>query len=293
MATPPTPYLFPLNARFGVDNLVLHARGRRHIVNSFHGPLSIKTVINGSVAWRVQNRDLTVDPASFLVLNDGEPYSMDINAPRPVETACLFFQRAYVETIAADATTPYATALDNPAPKPADLASIFRLHADPTGTIIHRVQTLARRCTTELQPSSFEEDFLLLAAGLLTLARELRSQLTRIPSAKASTRAELYRRLEIAREYMHGTATPVSLDSTARAACLSRYHFHQAFTKVYRQTPHAYFTTLRLARAHALLLNGATVEQTCFDLGFASPSSFTRLFRTRYAITPGSLRRNN
>ena len=135
-----------------------------------------------------------------------------------METACIFFERAYVETIAADATTSYSDALDNPETKPADLTSIFRLHSDPAGAIVHRVQTLARRCSTELQPSSFEEDFLLLASSLLTLAREIRSQLARVPSAKASTRQELYRRLETAREYMHSTATPLSLDSTARGA---------------------------------------------------------------------------
>ena len=70
-ATPQRPqYLFPAGARFGPDNLVLHARGRRHSVSGFAGPLSIKTVLSGVVSWNVGGRELVVDPASFLVLND-------------------------------------------------------------------------------------------------------------------------------------------------------------------------------------------------------------------------------
>src|SRR5882672_7358848 len=99
---PRTQYLFPDGARFGPDNLVLHARSRRHSVTDFAGPLSIKTVIEGAVPWNVGGRDLVVDPGSFLVLGEGERYSMDIDAPRSFETACAFFRGGYVEEVARD-----------------------------------------------------------------------------------------------------------------------------------------------------------------------------------------------
>src|SRR5690349_878444 len=78
VSAPPS-YLFPLGAQFGADNLVLHARAKRHKVTDFAGPLSIKTVVEGRVVWRVDGRDLAVDPSSFLVLGDGQKYSMDID----------------------------------------------------------------------------------------------------------------------------------------------------------------------------------------------------------------------
>src|SRR5687768_12121628 len=85
---PPRPpqYLFPNGAQFGVDNLVLHARATRHTVTEFPGPLSIKSVIKGQVAWIVDGRNLVVDSRSFLVLNDGQKYSMDLDALQPMET---------------------------------------------------------------------------------------------------------------------------------------------------------------------------------------------------------------
>lgn len=289
---PAPPYLFPDGAQFGDDNLVLHAKAKRHKVVDFSGPLSIKTVINGSVKWTVGGRDLVVDSASFLVLGDGEPYSMDLDEPRSVETACVFFRRGFVETVAQDATTPVEVALDHPDRAAPSLPCPSRIHADPERTIVDRTQTLARRCGGELQPSGFEEDFLLLSKALLLLYEQIRSQVDRVPAAKPSTRQELLRRLEVGREFIHSYANgPLSLNTVARQACLSRYHFHRLFTQVFGKTPHSYLTGVRLSRAHSLLRSGLTVEQVCADVGFSSPSSFGRLFRGQYGVSPGAVRK--
>jgi AraC family transcriptional regulator len=272
---PQPAYLFPYGARFGDDNLVLHARSKRHKVTDFAGPFSVKTVVNGSAAWKVGGRELVVDPHSFLVLGDGEKYSMDIDVPRAMETACAFFRHGFVESVAQDATTTVEASLDQPNRSAPALPYIFRLHADPEHLIVSRAQTLARRCSGELQPSGFEEDFLLLSRSLLLLYEEIRSRLGRVRAAKASTREELFRRLEVGREYIHSYASgPLSLDTVAREACLSRYHFHRLFTQVFQKTPHGYLTEVRLARAHSLLRSGVIIDQVCADVGFSSTSSF-------------------
>jgi len=109
-----SPYLFPHGAHFGRDNLVLHAKGTRHVVEEFSGPLSIKTVLKGEVSWIADHRRLTLDNRGFLVLNDGQKYSMDIDALRPVETCCVFFKHGFVEQIAQDATTSVEASLSEP-----------------------------------------------------------------------------------------------------------------------------------------------------------------------------------
>jgi AraC-like DNA-binding protein len=287
----PAQYLFPDSARFTLDNLMLHARARRHTTTDFAGPLSIKTVIQGSVVWRVAGRDLPVDASSFLVLGPGERYSLAIDSPRAVETACAFFRDGFVEAAVRDASTPVQSALDDPRrPAPA-LPWLSRLHPDPEGRIIGRVQTMARRCRAEILPSSFEEGFLLLARDLLLHYREIAARMERIPALKAATRAELFRRVEIAREYLHAQSSgPVSLEEAARVACLSPFHFHRAFTQAHRSTPHAYLTTLRLARARVLLEGGVSVTDAALDTGFATPSAFSRQFRAHYGQPPGSVR---
>jgi AraC-like DNA-binding protein len=283
-------FLFPANASFGAGNLILHARSRHHTVSDFAGPLSIKTVMDGEVSWKVGGRDLVVDHGSFLVLGEGERYSMAIDAPRMVETACAFFRSGFVEEIALDATTSVHSALENPDREAPALPWISRLHRDSGHGPLHRVQTMARRCGGQLLPSGFEEDFLLLANDLLLLYREASARMARIPAVRAATRKELFRRVEAGREYLHAQAeSAVSLDSAGRAACLSRYHFHRAFTLVTGQTPHAYLTELRLGRAMAMLRSGFGVTDACMKVGFTSVPSFSRLFRQRYGLPPSKV----
>src|SRR5262245_302461 len=168
-------YLFPEGAKFRTDNAVLHGRARRYKVTDFPGPLSIKTVVSGAVGWTVGGREYIVDNTSFLVLGAGEKYSMDFDAPQVMETACIFFQNGFVERMAQDATTPVKASLDDPERIAPPLPYISRLHADPGQTIIQRVQTLASRCSGDLQPSSFEEDFLMISDSLLGLYEQIRS----------------------------------------------------------------------------------------------------------------------
>lgn len=285
----PAPYLFPLQAQFHKDNLVLHASARRHVVEGFAGPNSIKAVVRGEVAWTVRGRALLVDENSFLFLPDGEPYSMDIRAEKPVETCCAFFRGGYVEQVVSDMTSPVEGSLErSPHPTPDLFGSC--LHFDPQGVILRRLRTLAERCAPALQPSSFEQDFLILAAQLSGLREEVRTKMARLPALKSATRRELFARLERGREFLHGRSSgPVSLEEAARSAALSPYHFHRAFRQVHGVTPHAYLTGLRMARAKDLLHRGHSVLEACIDCGFQSPTSFSRLFRSHFGVPPSRI----
>jgi len=285
----PVPHLFPEGSRMGQDNLVLHASAKRHRVQDFPGPLSIKSVVRGQVTWIVDGTALVVDTDTFLILNDGQKYSMDMEVPRPMETCCAFFQQGFVERIAQDMTSSVQASLDAPERSAPSLCFLSRLHNDIKGKILPRLRSLAARCAVQLQPSSFEEDFLILSHELTGLHDEIAAQIARVPAARRSTQLELFRRLQIAREFLHGNASErVSLEDVAREACLSRYHLHRAFKSAFRQTPHAYLTALRLSRAHTLLKSGCTVTEASLEVGFTSMSAFSRLFRVHFGFSPSS-----
>src|ERR1035438_7048098 len=88
-----------VSAPLHTANAVLRARSRTHFVKEFPGPLSIKSVTEGSVAWKCTGRQRLVDRDSFLVLNADEPYSMAIDSRTPVSTLCVFFQDGFVESV--------------------------------------------------------------------------------------------------------------------------------------------------------------------------------------------------
>jgi AraC-like DNA-binding protein len=168
------------------------------------------------------------------------------------------------------------------------------LHADDRDRLfVRHVHTLAPRCEKVLTPSGFEEDFLLLANALLAFYDQVHQEMARVPAARAATKKELYRRLLVGREYIHAHASDeVSLVKVAKAACLSPFHFHRGFTKAFGQTPHSYVTGLRLAEAKRLLEAGVSALDACLDVGFSSPSAFSRLFRSQFGHPPSAIRRN-
>jgi AraC-like DNA-binding protein len=243
-------------------NVVLRGRARRHWVRDFPGPLSIKTVERGSGVWTTAEGRFRVDESSFLVLNEGQPYSLEIESRVPVETCCVFFERGFL-----------GPAQEFPT----------RLSA-PDARILPRLRILFRA-----QPEEDVEDQLVaLAADVQEWIRKARGERMRAPGKRRSTREEVHRRVERAREYLHARYREnVSLDEMARVACLSPYHFHRAFTQVLGETPRQYRTRLRLERARQLLARGGMpVTQVCLDSGFESLGSFSSLYRRRFGRSP-------
>lgn len=85
---------------------------------------------------------------------------------------------------------------------------------------------------------------------------------------------------------------PVSLESMAREAYLSKYHFVRAFRRIFRETPGRYVTHRRIARARKLLeRSDLSVTAICFEVGFESLGSFITRFKQVTGESPGRYRR--
>ncbi len=283
--------LIPPTGRFGAVNTVLIGRARQHWVRDFPGPLSIKTVLEGRVAWKSEGRELLVDDSSFLVLNDGQPYSMEIDAHEPVTTCCVFFGRGFVESVNRDLSRSDHHLLDQPWRAEAPLTFLSSLHPRDE-RVIPAMRVIRERILAGASTLQLEERYLLLARDLLLVYAETRAQVARVPAARSSTREEMLRRVSRGRDFLHANAgSPVTLEEAARSACLSTYHFHRIFTRVFGQTPHSYLTRLRLERAQRMLTGGVPVTEVCAAVGFESLGSFSTLFHKRFGGPPSKFRK--
>ena len=274
--------------RLGERNLILRAGARCHQVRDFPGPLSIKTVTRGRACWRHEGRNLTLGPDSFLVLADGQPYSLDIHAREPVHTCIVFFAKGFVESICSslggsDLDGGNSIRLD------------FLSHIHPRDErVMGRIVRIGHSKTPDRL--WLEQQFVDLGQDLLGLYREVIHRIRMLPARKAGTREELYRRVSRGRDYIHAKAFErISLDETARAACLSPFHFHRAFRSAFGVSVHQYVTRLRVQRAAQLLraVPEVSVTEIVGAVGFESATSFASLFRRYTGASPSVFRRRS
>lgn len=86
-------------------------------------------------------------------------------------------------------------------------------------------------------------------------------------------------------------AMNIDLDSLSSIHCTSKFHLLRLFKRYYGQTPKQYLTYKRLEKARILLKSGRTISQTCFEVGFDSPCSFSTLFKRYTGRTPSEYRK--
>src|SRR6201996_343225 len=100
--------------------------------------------------------------------------------------------------------------------------------------------------------------------------------------------ADVYKKIISAKVYIdQHFQEPVDLDRLSREACLSRYHFHRLFTRIYRLTPHQYLTRKRIEQARKSLAgNELTITEICNEVGFESIGSFSSLFKKEIGHAP-------
>ncbi|WP_461790265.1 helix-turn-helix domain-containing protein [Pedobacter sp.] len=78
----------------------------------------------------------------------------------------------------------------------------------------------------------------------------------------------------------------LNLDLLSDARFTSKFHLLRLFKKYYGQTPKQYIISKRIELAKEFLKNGKSITETCFEVGFDSPSSFSTLFKCRVGLTP-------
>ena len=85
----------------------------------------------------------------------------------------------------------------------------------------------------------------------------------------------------------------IELDNIASAAFMSRFHYVRIFQKVYGMTPRKYLRDLRIARARELLKKGYPVTRVCFEVGYESIPTFSKVFKRGTGYSPKAYQERN
>lgn len=93
----------------------------------------------------------------------------------------------------------------------------------------------------------------------------------------------------IARSIAHVSSNldaPISIDDMASRAGMSRAAFHRKFKQVTTMAPIQFVKSMRLNNAAMKIAGGMKVNEAAMDVGYVSPSQFSREFKRMYGCSP-------
>ncbi len=83
-----------------------------------------------------------------------------------------------------------------------------------------------------------------------------------------------------------------TLEGLADVALMSRAQFAKRFHDVVGITPGTYLSDWRLGLAKTMLLRGSSVQTVALDVGYGSASALSRVFSSRFGMSPTEWRRS-
>jgi AraC-like DNA-binding protein len=257
------------------------------------GLLSIKSFYNGEARYAVESRRFVVDDTSYLVLNHGQFYSIEIDADRRIESFCLFFAPEFAADIRQSISTKADRLLTDPQSPTAATAFFERTYPHDQSVSPVLMQLRSAVMHNQLDQPWLIEQFHLIMQRLLHVHTHTYREVESISAMRAVTREELYRRVYYARDYAAALfTTSITLEEMARVAGLSPNHLLRTFKQVFGRTPYQYVLTRRVAYAQELLRStDRDVTDICFAVGFVSLGSFSWWFRQRVGLSPSAYRR--
>jgi len=277
------------------NNNKILSETRAHRYQTQHtADLSLKFALSGSELYQVGRRDLSIYPDSFLILNKGTHYTSKIDSDVPVESFSITFDEGFLY----DFNRSYALNSNLLLDEPIELGNLdvdFNETIYPfTGDMRFNIRHLKHHLDSGSQDELLINEYLhhCLINYQKVYNNEVYQKAEKLNFANKSTRIEILKRLNMAKDYMYTNYNKnIMLEELGKHACLSVNHLLRTFKQAFGVSPHQFLIQLRLQRARILLkTTHYSINEVVCMVGFECPSSFIRLFKTKYIVTPQKYR---
>ncbi|WP_437652866.1 helix-turn-helix transcriptional regulator [Sorangium sp. So ce1182] len=232
-----------------------------------HRGFSVSYVRKGSFGYRVRGASFELVAGSLLVGHPGDEYMCTHDHVAGDECLSFHLAPAFVEAIGAR-------------------GEAFRTGGVPPLPGLMVLGELAQAAAEGRSGVGLDEAGMLFASRFVEVVS---GQGRRPPEAGARDRR---RAVEAALWVDAHAHEPIDLESAAREAGLSAFHFLRLFARVLGVTPHQYLVRARLRRAARLLAEDTrSITDIALDVGFGDLSNFVRTFHRAAGVSPRGFRK--
>jgi AraC-like DNA-binding protein len=276
------------NKTFEKKNVIIHASAKNVAYAEHWGPLSVKCTIRGAEHYQCSSRFYSIDKNQYLIFNEGQYYSSYIYSDVETESFTINFSNSLRQ----DVVGSFEENLNEKQNKNYEFIEKLYQHNDNVTPLIIKLYkaTLLKNPDVHL----ITELYFLLLEKLLLQQMELRDEIKKIKAVKYSTKVELYKRLNYAKDFIQSCyMNDIDLETLASVACMNKAYFLREFKKYFGVTPYQYIITQRLKAAKQMLATtSGTITEICFATGYRDISSFCKLFKKNFCLTPEQYQRN-
>lgn len=258
------------------------------------GKHALHAVVTGEVNYTIEKRNITLAPGSFIFLNADTCYTETIDSTTEVEKLTILFDADFIHDF--ESSSLFKEYLSPAYDESFKLKgkrlveSIYPLQGNIKFNILQLIKQIENSVKDPLLLTEYLKHTLLDYYDLYD--SEVIKREASLQFLNGSTKTEILKRLSVARDYMISNYKKrIQLDEIAQVACLSVNHLLRTFKQAYQESPHQFLTRVRLQQAKYLLRNtNYPVGEIVDIVGFECPSSFIRLFRNSFNMTPGKYR---
>ena len=283
------------NKLYRNTNVIIHGITNYSYVPMHDTTLTVKYAFKGDEYYVTNNCKFRVNNNNYLVINARKKYESYIDSGQNVESLAVFFSPKFASD-AYSSLKNSSEGIQEEILRDGELFTFFEKLYSADNHIVPILNVIRNSIldkTTER--SRISELLLILMDNLLTLQNEQFKEINSLEYKKRSTREELYKRLNNAKDYILSCyEKDITLDDLSKVASLESHYLLREFKKYFCTTPHKYLTTIRLKEAGKLLTETLKpVSEVSCLVGFEYLSSFTNLFTKHFRMSPLKYRENN
>jgi AraC family transcriptional regulator len=256
---------------------------------------SIKYVLEGIERYTLNKRQYPIETGSYLLSNNTMDGNVEIDKGKNVKGICINILPEFIAEVVASHQRPDTAYSD------AELGHFFTTNLFFENQ--YRAQDTClgkslKNLTNTIQQNKINNDeftiefFYEISEQIIADQIPVFKQLQAIPSLKAITKKDLYRKLLRGRDFADNYFThSLTIENIAQEACMSEYHFFRLFKSVFGKSPNQYLIQKRLELGQNMLHLGASVSIAASETGFADIYSFSKAFKKYFGVSPTHLER--